>query len=47
MNVEHRMSNVEHRIMYSTIYNKNKAKRLPHSTLNVWCSMFKLLHLKL
>jgi len=47
MNVEHRTSNVEHRIMYSTIYNKDKAKRLPRSTLNVRCSMFKLLHLKL
>jgi len=71
MNVEHRTSNVEHRIMYSTIYNKDKAtrpprlseptkerralstardggqERLPRSTLNVRCSMFKLLHLKL
>jgi hypothetical protein len=27
--------NVEHRIMYSTIYNKDKAKRLPHSTFDV------------
>jgi len=24
--------------MYSTIYNKDKAKRLPHSTLDVRCS---------
>ena len=40
MNVEHRTSNVEHRIMYSTIYNKDKAKRLPHSTLDVERSMF-------
>jgi hypothetical protein len=32
--------NVEHRIMYSTIYNKDKAKRLPHSTLDVERSMF-------
>jgi len=47
MNVEHRTSNVEHRIMYSTIYNKDKAERLPHSTLSVRCSMFKLLRLKL
>jgi len=49
MNVEHRTSNVEHRIMYSTIYNKDKAKRLPHSTLDVERSMFdfKLFHLKL
>jgi len=47
MNVEHRTLNVEHRIMYSTIYNKDKAKRFPHSTLNVRCSMFKLLRLKL
>ena len=39
MNVERRTSNVEHRIMYSTIYKKDKAKRLPHST-------FKLLRLK-
>ena len=29
MNVEHRTSNVEHRIMYSTIYNKDKATRPP------------------
>ena len=35
MNVEHRTSNVEHRIMYSIIYNKNKPKRLPHSTFDV------------
>jgi len=27
MNVEHRTSNVEHRIMHSTIYNKDKATR--------------------
>jgi len=40
MNVEHRTSNVEHRIMYSTVYNKDKAKRLPHSTLDVERSMF-------
>ena len=51
MNVEHppatarheragRTSNVEHRIMYSTIYNKDKAKRLPHSTFDVERSMF-------
>jgi hypothetical protein len=40
MNVEHRTSNVEHRIMYSTIYNKDKAKRLPYSTLDVERSMF-------
>ena len=26
--------------MYSTIYNKDKAKRLPHSTLDVERSMF-------
>ena len=32
--------NVEHRIMYSTIYNKDKAKRLPHSTFDVERSMF-------
>jgi hypothetical protein len=32
MNVEHRTLNVEHPIMYSTIYNKDKASRLPHST---------------
>jgi hypothetical protein len=44
---KHRTSNVEHRIMYSTIYNKDKAKRLPHSTLDVERSMFKLLRLKL
>ena len=31
--------NVEHRIMYSTIYNKVKAKRLPHSMLDVERSM--------
>ena len=35
MNVEHRTSNVEHRIMYSAIYNKDKAKRLSHSMFNV------------
>ena len=29
MNVEHRTSNVEHPIMYSTIYNKDKATRPP------------------
>ena len=29
MNVEHRTSNFEHRIMYSTIYNKDKATRPP------------------
>ena len=29
MNVEHRTSNVEQRIMYSTIYNKDKATRPP------------------
>jgi len=29
MNVEHRTSNVEYRIMYSTIYNKDKATRPP------------------
>ena len=29
MNVEHRTSNVEHRIMYSTIYNEDKATRPP------------------
>ena len=40
MNVEHRTSNVEHRIMYSTIYIKNKAKRFPHSTFDVERSMF-------
>jgi hypothetical protein len=40
MNVEHRTSNVEHRIMYSTIYNKDKAKRLPYSTFDVKRSMF-------
>jgi len=40
MNVEHLTSNVEHRIMYSTIYNKDKAKRLPHSTFDVERSMF-------
>jgi len=40
MNVEHRTSNFEHRIMYSTIYNKDKAKRLPHSTFDVERSMF-------
>ncbi len=40
MNVEHRTSNVEHRIMHSTIYNKDKAKRLPHSTFDVERSMF-------
>jgi hypothetical protein len=40
MNVEHRTSNVEHRIMYSTIYNKDKAKRLTHSTFDVERSMF-------
>jgi hypothetical protein len=40
MNVEHRTSNVEHRIMYSTINNKDKAKRLPYSTFDVECSMF-------
>ncbi len=40
MNVEHRTSNVEHRIMYSTIYNKVKTKRLPHSTFDVERSMF-------
>jgi len=32
MNVEHRTSNVEHRIMYSTIYNKDKAPRLSEPT---------------
>ena len=32
--------NVEHRIMYSTIYNKDKAKRLLHSTFDVQRSMF-------
>jgi hypothetical protein len=34
--------NVEHRIMYPTIYNYNidKAKRLPHSTFDVERSMF-------
>jgi hypothetical protein len=32
--------NVEHRIMYSTIYNKDKAKRLPNSTFDVERSMF-------
>jgi len=37
---ERRTSNVEHRIMYSTIYNKDKAKRLPHSTFDVERSMF-------
>jgi hypothetical protein len=26
--------NVEHRMMYSFIYNKDKAKRLPHSTFD-------------
>jgi len=40
MNVEHPTSNVEHRIMYSAIYNKDKAKRLPHSTFDVERSMF-------
>ena len=40
MNVEHRTSNVEHRIMHSAIYNKDKAKRLPHSTFDVERSMF-------
>jgi len=40
MNVEHQTSNVEHRIMYSTIYNKDKAKRLPHSTFDVERLMF-------
>jgi len=35
MNVEHRTFNVEHRIMYSTIYNKDKAKRPPHSTFDI------------
>ncbi len=29
MNVEHRTSNFEHRIMYSTIYNEDKATRPP------------------
>ena len=29
MNVQHRTSNVQHRIMYSTIYNKDKATRPP------------------
>ncbi|RZB35837.1 MAG: hypothetical protein SRB2_02762 [Desulfobacteraceae bacterium Eth-SRB2] len=47
MNVERRTSNFEHRIMYFTIYNKDKAKRLPHSTFDVERSMFKLLRLKL
>ena len=56
MNVEHRTSNVEHRIMYSTIIIKTKRhaaqapalrERFPHSTFDVECSMFKLLHLKL
>ena len=60
MNVEHRTSNVEHRIMHSAIYNKDKATcrveargeawsafHIRRSTLNVRCSMFKLLHLKL
>jgi hypothetical protein len=37
---KHRTSNVEHRILYSTIFNKDKAKRLPHSTLDVERSMF-------
>ena len=32
--------NVEHRIIYSTIYIKNKAKRFPHSTFDVKRSMF-------
>jgi hypothetical protein len=40
MNVEHRTSNVEHRIMHSTNYNKDKAKRLPHSTFDVERSTF-------
>ncbi len=40
MNVEHQISNFEYRIMYSTIYNKDKAKRLPYSTFNVDCSVF-------
>jgi len=40
MNIEHRTSNFEHRIMYSAIYNKDKAKRLPHWTFDVERSMF-------
>jgi hypothetical protein len=39
---ERRTSNIEieHRIMYSTIYNKDKAKRFPYSTFDVERSMF-------
>ncbi len=47
MNVEHRTSNVEHRIMHSTIYNKDKATRCASacaarapSTFDVERSMF-------
>jgi hypothetical protein len=40
MNVEHRTSNFEYRIMYSNIYKQDKAKRLPHWTFDVERSMF-------
>ncbi len=52
MNVGHRTLNVEHRIMYSAIYNKDKATggasafHIRRSMLGVGRSMFKWLHLK-